>query len=48
VKASTKVGAAMVDCTPPNGVRYSRILVVWYLPPGNVQGQYTQNVGHRR
>jgi hypothetical protein len=41
-----EVGAAMVDCR--DGGLYGKIVVVFYLPPGNMEGQYAQNVGRRR
>ncbi|RJO73520.1 hypothetical protein D5S18_20140 [Nocardia panacis] len=45
-KSTTRVGAGIADC--PAGKIMSmptRIVVVRYAPPGNIQGQFAENVG---
>ncbi|KAL1406439.1 hypothetical protein Q8F55_008138 [Vanrija albida] len=49
-KGTTKLGCALVDCA--DGTIFkgwkSRYLVCEYAAPGNVQGQFTQNVGRKQ
>lgn len=47
-KGTTQVAVAMVDC--PAGSIFSmpsKFFVARYSPPGNIQGQFSQNVGRR-